>query len=84
MSGNDHYDDVREARAHLTSITQRVERGDEIIIDRAGSPSAKIEPFAGQVNRTAVGSPAGEVDLWSDWDSPATNAEIAADFLLDE
>jgi hypothetical protein len=33
-----------------------------------------------RVDRTAIGSLAGQLDLTGDWDSPATNAEIAADF----
>jgi antitoxin (DNA-binding transcriptional repressor) of toxin-antitoxin stability system len=49
-------------------------------IDRAGTPVAKIIPLVRRVNRTAVGSLAGRLDLSGDWDSPETNAEIAADF----
>jgi hypothetical protein len=33
-----------------------------------------------RVNRTAIGSLAGRLDLSGDWDSPQTNAVIAADF----
>jgi hypothetical protein len=33
-----------------------------------------------RVDRTAIGSLAGQIDLSGDWDSPGTNAEIAADF----
>jgi len=36
--------------------------------------------IAPAVDRIAVGSTAGQVDLSGDWDSPATNAGIAADF----
>jgi hypothetical protein len=39
-------------------------------------------PLVRRVNRTAVGSLAGQVDLSGDWDSPQTNAEIAAGFGL--
>ena len=51
-----------------------------MIIDRAGTPVAKIVPLTRRVNRTTVGSLAGQLDLSGDWDSPQTNAEIAADF----
>jgi antitoxin (DNA-binding transcriptional repressor) of toxin-antitoxin stability system len=44
-------------------IIERVERGEEIIIDRAGTPVAKIIPLVRRVNRTAVGSLAGQIDL---------------------
>jgi hypothetical protein len=34
----------------------------------------------GEADSTSVGSLAGQLDLSGDWDSPQTNAEIAADF----
>jgi len=78
-----HYN-IHEAKTHLSRIIERVERGEEIIIDRAGVPVARVVPLVHRVNRTAVGSLAGQVDLSGDWDSPGTNAEIAADFGLGE
>ncbi|MEU8220460.1 prevent-host-death protein [Micromonospora taraxaci] len=57
-----------------------VERGEEILTDRAGTPVAKAVPLVRRANRTAVGFLAEQVDLSDDWDSPQTNAEIAADF----
>ena len=74
-----HYN-MHEAKTQLSRIIERVERGEEIIIDRAGVPVAKVVPLVRRVNRTAVGSLAGQLDLSDDWDSPETNAEIAADF----
>jgi prevent-host-death family protein len=74
-----HYN-MHDAKTHLSRIIERVEHGEEIIIDRAGTPVAKIIPLVRRVNRTAVGSLAGQLDLSGDWDSPQTNAEIAADF----
>jgi prevent-host-death family protein len=71
---------MHEAKTHLSRIIERVEHGEEIIIDRAGTPVAKIIPLVRRVNRTAVGSLEGQLDLSGDWDSPQTNAEIAADF----
>ena len=52
----------------------------KIIIDRAGTPLARVVPLVRRVDRTAIGSLAGQVDLSGDWDFPQTNAEIAADF----
>jgi prevent-host-death family protein len=74
-----HYN-MHDAKTHLSRIIERVERGEEIIIDRAGTPVAKVVPLVRRVNRTAVGSLSGQLDLSGDWDSPQTNAEIAADF----
>jgi prevent-host-death family protein len=71
---------MHEAKTHLSRIIERVERGEEVIIDRAGTPVAKIIPLVRRADRTAIGSLAGRLDLSGDWDSPQTNAEIAADF----
>jgi prevent-host-death family protein len=73
-----HYN-MHEAKTHLSRIIERVERGEEIYIDRAGTPIAKVIPLVRRTNRAAVGS-LPELDLSGDWDSPQTNAEIAADF----
>jgi prevent-host-death family protein len=74
-----HYN-MHDAKTHLSRIIERVERGEEVIIDRAGVPVAKVVPLVRRVHRTAVGSLAGQLDLSGDWDSPETNAEIAAGF----
>jgi prevent-host-death family protein len=71
---------MHDAKTHLSRIIERVERGEEVIIDRAGTPVAKIIPLVRRVDRTAIGSLAGQLDLSGDWDSAQTNAEIAADF----
>lgn len=74
-----HYN-MHDTKTHLPRIIERVERGEEIIIDRAGTPVAKVVPFVRRANRTAVGSLAGQLDLSGDRDFAQTNAEVAADF----
>lgn len=80
MSAEAVHFNMHDAKTHLSRIIERVERGEEVIIDRAGTPVAKIVPLVRRVNRAAVGSLAGELDLSGDWDSPETNAKIAAEF----
>ncbi|HET8681264.1 MAG TPA: type II toxin-antitoxin system prevent-host-death family antitoxin [Micromonosporaceae bacterium] len=80
MSAEAVHFNMHEAKTHLSRIIERVEYGEEVFIDRAGTPVAKIIPLVRRVNRTAVGSLAGQLDLSGDWDTPQTNAEIAADF----
>jgi prevent-host-death family protein len=74
-----HYD-LHDAKTHLSRIIERVESGEEVIIDRAGKPVARIIPLVRRVNRTAIGSLSGQLDLSGDWDSPPANAETASDF----
>ena len=38
--------DVHEAKTHLSRILERVEQGEEIVINRAGTPVAKVVPAA--------------------------------------
>lgn len=71
---------MHDAKTHLSRIIERVERGEEVIIDRAGTPVARIIPLTRRVNRTSVGSLGGQLDLSGDWDSPQSNAEVAASF----
>ena len=66
-----HYN-IHDAKTNLSRIIERVERGEEVIIDRAGIPVAKVVPLLRRANRTAVGSLAGQLDLPGDWDSPQT------------
>ena len=80
MSTEAVHHNMNDAKTDLSRIIERVERGEEVIIDRAGTPVAKIVPLVRRVNRTAIGSLAGQLDLSGDWDSPQTNAEGAADF----
>ncbi|WP_033776835.1 type II toxin-antitoxin system Phd/YefM family antitoxin [Salinispora cortesiana] len=61
-------------------IIERVESGEEIFIDRVDAPAAKVVPLVCRVNRTAIGSLGGQLDLSGDWDSSHTNDEIAGDF----
>ncbi|MFG2443657.1 type II toxin-antitoxin system Phd/YefM family antitoxin [Nocardia fluminea] len=71
---------IHDAKTNLSRIIERVEQGEEIVISRAGTPVAKVVPLSRRVNRTGRGSLRGRVELSADWDSPATNADIARDF----
>jgi prevent-host-death family protein len=71
---------IHDAKTNLSKIIERVERGEEIIISRAGRPVAKVTPLPGKVQRTGRGSLRGRLVLAPDWDSAEVNQSIAADF----
>jgi prevent-host-death family protein len=71
---------IHDAKTNLSRIIERVERGEEIIISRAGRPVAKVIPLVRTVSRTARGSLRGKLTLSEDWNSVETNASIARDF----
>jgi prevent-host-death family protein len=73
---------IHEAKTQLSRIIERVERGEEIVISRAGTPVARVVPLAGRARRKGRGSLRGHLTLADDWDSPAVNDAIAADFGL--
>lgn len=71
---------IHEAKTNLSRIVERVERGEEIILSRAGTPVAKVVPLVRRANRTKRGSLRGKLVLPPDWDSAEVNDAIAGDF----
>ncbi len=59
---------------HVISDRQRPAR------QRASAENARGAPDEPAAGRAGIGSLSGQLDLNNDWDSPETNAEIAADF----
>ncbi len=61
---------VYEAKTHLSRLLARVERGERIVIARAGKPIATLEPIS---KRPAVRTPGrwrGQVVIRPDFDDP--------------
>ncbi len=75
---------IHEAKTHLSRLVERVEKGEEVVISRAGRPVAKLVPLARAVDRRSRGSLKGRIALDGVWDSPATNADIANAFYGDD
>ncbi len=73
---------IHDAKTNLSRIIERVERGEEIIISRAGHPVAKVIPLTRRVERTGRGSLRGKLVATEDWDSDEVNEAIAGDFGL--
>ena len=73
---------IHDAKTNLSKIIERVERGEEIIISRAGKPVAKLIPLTRRVDRVGRGSLRGTLVLPEDWDSREVNEAIARDFGL--
>lgn len=71
---------IHDAKTNLSRIIDRVEHGEEIIISRAGTPVAKVIPLNPRAKRSRRGSLAGRLVLEDDWDAPAVNDAVAADF----
>ena len=75
---------IHEAKTQLSRIIERVERGEEVIISRAGHPVAKVVPLPRRIRRTGWASLKGKIVLHDDWDSDEVNEQIARDFGMIE
>ncbi len=72
-----------EAKTHLSELVERAAAGEEIIIAKAGSPMARLVPFAGARPERRPGRAKGRIRIATDFDAPLPDA-IARAFGLAE
>jgi prevent-host-death family protein len=61
---------VHEAKTHLSRLLERVERGEEIVIARAGKPIARLVPVDPRPGRRPIGRDKGKIWMSEDFDEP--------------
>jgi prevent-host-death family protein len=64
---------MHEAKTHLSKLVERVQKGEEIIIAKAGKPVAKIVPYRDEMASKQQRQPgllAGKIWLAEDWEAP--------------
>ena len=62
---------VHEAKTHLSRLLERVERGEEIVIARAGKPVAKLVPLEPARRHAGCrGKYKGQIWMSEDFDEP--------------
>ena len=61
---------VHEAKTHLSRLLERVERGDEIVIARAGKPVARLVPMEPVERHRPIGKYKGQIWMSDDFDEP--------------
>ena len=59
---------VHEAKTQLSRILDRVAKGEEIVIAKAGRPVAKLVPFPGKPRKP--GRCKGKIQIADDFDAP--------------
>ncbi|MEJ7802642.1 MAG: type II toxin-antitoxin system prevent-host-death family antitoxin [Candidatus Limnocylindria bacterium] len=67
---------VHEAKTNLSKLLQDVERGEEILIGRAGEPIARLSPY--QAEKREIGFASGQIWIADDFD--VTPEQIIRDF----
>ena len=69
---------IQEAKAKLSSLIERAEAGEEIIIARDGHPCARLVPLATGARRDMAGMDKGKIWIADDFD--ATPQDLADSF----
>jgi prevent-host-death family protein len=59
---------VQEAKTHLSRLLAQVAAGEEIVLARAGTPVARLVPFAS--GERAPGRGKGRIAIGEDFDAP--------------
>lgn len=67
---------VYEAKTHLSKLLERVERGETIVIARAGTPVAVLSPYVDPAQQPRVpGRYEGKIWMSDDFDDPIPGFE---------
>ncbi|MFH1132332.1 MAG: type II toxin-antitoxin system Phd/YefM family antitoxin [Pseudomonadota bacterium] len=59
---------ISQVKAQLSALLEKVQRGEEIIIGKAGKPIAKIIPFKKNDKRRKPGALKGKMKISKDFD----------------
>lgn len=72
---------VHEAKSQLSKLLEEVERGERVVIARAGEPVAMMIPYKAAVRRRRLGLFEGQAKMNADFDE--LPSDIAAAFGAD-
>lgn len=70
---------VHEAKTHLSRLLERVARGEEVVIARAGKPIARLVAWTPQQPERTLGAFAGQIVIADDFDSLPEDLQAAFD-----
>ncbi len=60
---------ISAAKAELSALIEEVQRGNEVILAKAGKPVAKIVPYRGPAGPRKPGALAGKIRIAPDFDA---------------
>jgi prevent-host-death family protein len=61
---------IHEAKTNFSRLLAQVEKGEEVIISKAGKPIARLIPFEEKPKRRVAGSAKGRIEVADDFDAP--------------
>jgi prevent-host-death family protein len=68
---------ISEAKAQLSALLERVARGEEIIIGKAGKPVAKLVRYEGAPGPRKPGALKGKIRMAPDFDELPSDLRVA-------
>ena len=66
---------MHDAKTKLSELVAAVERGEEVIIARNGTPAARLVAITAEHAPVRLGALAGEIEIGLDFDEPLTEFE---------
>jgi prevent-host-death family protein len=66
---------IHEAKTHLSRLLERVQRGEEVVIAKAGRPVAKLVKIE-STSKRVLGSATGTIKFTPGWEAPLTDEEM--------
>lgn len=61
---------IHEAKTHFSKLLERVLKGEEVIIAKAGKPVARILPVVANVTTRTPGIDKGKITIMPNFDDP--------------
>lgn len=61
---------IHEAKTHFSRLLERVNRGEEIVIAKAGKPVARLVPYDVKKSRRIPGTAKGQIEIGGNFDDP--------------
>ena len=69
---------IHAAKTHLSKLIEDAERGEEIIIARAGKPVARLVPLRARPRERRLGLLEGRIRIAEDFDAPLPEEVLKA------
>ena len=69
---------IHDAKTQFSKLIARVQRGEEVVIAKAGKPVARLVPVASPALSRQPGSARGELQVHDDFDAPLPEELLAA------
>ena len=61
---------IHEAKTNLSRLLAQVDKGEEVVISKAGKPVARLIPFEEKPKHRLAGSGKGMIEVADDFDAP--------------